>query len=423
MQLILLYLKKFFISKRREWLRFDAIFMYLGIIISVAALTTTFIIFEGYETTLKKTILGFNSHIYFFKPGAYDLDQNDYSLISKFLSSKEEVEIFTPILTGQIITSTPSRVKGSIFKSIDWRNLNQASIYHEAVKQGTWKLEKTEDIVIGKYLSKMLNVNISDTIQVMNTSSAHIGISGISYRSKKLVIVGIFDSGMYEYDSRYIFMNEETARYFETGESNSNLSYNNKNQQVKTYTLIEVKLKDEYIDQAAELAIKWDNELKNDYQISSWMHFNGNLFSLLTLEKWALTIIISFLIIVAGFNVITTTYASIQDKRKELGLLKTIGLTGNKIAAIFMTQICLISTFCIIFGILSGIAIGYLVSYQSIISLKGEVYLLDKIYIHVDFVKMILIFLIAFTITGFAALIPLKQISKMREIDILRYRK
>lgn len=415
MQLILLYLKKFFISKRKEWLRFDSIFMYLGIIISVAALTTTFIIFEGYENTLKRTILGVNSHIYFFKPGVNDLGNYDYQIISKYLDKQEEVYTYSPVMTGQAIASFNTRVKGSVFKSVDWEKEKQASLYHDAVNKGTWKLENDADIVIGRYLLKMLNAGLGDTIQVMNTSSAQVGITGMRYRRKNLRIVGIFDSGMYEYDSRFIFMTENTAAYFQGARPGTT--------EESGFSLIEVKLKDKYINKASELSMKWDNELLNEYQISSWIHFNGNLFSLLSLEKWVLTIIISFLIVVAGFNVITTTLASIQEKRKEIGLLKTIGLSGNKIAIIFLTQISLVSTVCIIIGIFLGIALGYLISYQTLISLKGEIYLLDKIYIHVDYVKMILIFLIAYLITGAAALIPLKQISKMNEIDILRYRK
>lgn len=409
MHIILIYFKKFFLSKRNEWLKFDSVFMYLGIIISVAALATTFIIFEGYEKTLKKTILGVNSHIYFFKPGVDDLNMSDILKIKNFLKDKDEIIHYTPVISGQAISSSGDRAKGSLFKSIDWRNLNQASMYHDAINEGTWELKNESDIVIGKYLAKMLNVGVGDQIQVMSTSSLSTGLTGIRYKTKKMNIVGIFYSGMYEYDSRFIFMNVDTAKHFNSNESD--------------FTLLEVRLKEEFINKASEIAIKWDKELNHDYQISSWMQFNGNLFSLLTLEKWVLTIIISFLIVVAGFNVITTTLASIKEKRKEIGLLKTIGLTGNKIALIFMSQISLISSICIIIGIIFGIGIGYLVSYQTMISLRGEVYLLDKIYIHIDFIKMIIIFFIAFIIINLSCIIPLRQISKMREIEILRYRK
>jgi len=383
--------------------------MYLGIIISVAALVTTFIIFEGYQTTLKRTILGVNSHIYFFKPGVNDLDFRDYERISAFLESKDEVSVFTGVVSGQAIASRGDRAKGSFFKSVDWQERNQASMYHEAVIDGSYELVEENDIVIGLYLAKLLGAAIGDEIQVMSTSSVTAGIAGIRFRTKNMRIVGIFYSGMYEYDSRYIFMNTEVARDFEANNS--------------LFTMIEVQLRENYINRAMDIAMAWERELRHEFQISSWQHFNGNLFTLLELEKWVLTIIISFLIVVAGFNVITTTFASIQEKRKEIGLLKTIGLNGKKIALIFLTQISLISTVCIILGIFTGIGLGYLISYQTMISLRGEVYLLDKIHIHVDMLKMMLIFLIAFIIINASSLIPIKQISKMNEIEILRYRK
>ena len=409
MQILFIYIKKFFFSKRLEWLKFDSIFMYLGIIISVAALVTTFIIFEGYETTMKKTILGVNSHIYIFRPGASNISEIDYLILSNFLSRKEEINIFSGILMGQAIASHGERAKGAIYKSVDWQLNKQASLYHEAVVEGTAELHAENDVVVGIYLAKLLNANIGDEILLMSTSSATASITGIDYRTKQMKIVGIFNSGMYEYDSRYIFMNVATARSFEVSNS--------------MFTLIEVQLKEEYIDEALEISIKWDNELLQEYQISSWIHFNGNFFSMLTLQKWVLTIIISFLIVVASFNVITTTLASIKEKRKEIGLLKTIGLSGNKIALIFLTQINLFSSICIIAGILTGIAFGYFLSYQTMISLRGEVYFLDKIYIYIDFWKMVLIFFIAFMLINLSSIFPLKQISKLKEIEILRHRK
>ena len=112
--------------------------------------------------------------------------------------------------------------------------------------------------------------------------------------------------------------------------------------------------------------------------------------------------------------------ASIVEKRKEIGILKTIGFTGKKIALIFLTQNSLVSIICIIIGIFTGIGFGYLISYQTMITLRGEVYLLDKIHIFVDLSKMLLIFFIAFIIINISGLIPLKQINKMKEIDILR---
>ena len=380
--------------------------MYFGIIISVAALVTTFIIFEGYETTIKRVILGVNSHVYIFRPGANDLSERDYDKLSDFLSNKAEVKVFNGVLMGQALASKNQLAKGTIYKSVDWKNKEQASIYHDAVVEGTYELTGENDIVIGIYLARMLGAEIGDEIQIMSTSVNTTSITGISYRSTPLRIVGFFNSGMYEYDSRYIFMNEDKARDFDTHNS--------------YFTMMEIQLNEDYIENARELSSEWENELYLEYQFSSWIHFNGNFFSMLALQKWVLTIIISFLIVVASFNVITTTLATIQEKRQEIGLLKTIGLSGNKIALIFSTQINLIASVCIILGILTGIGFGYILSYQTLISLRGEVYFLDKIYIYVDFVKMLMIYFIAFIIINLSSIIPLKQISKLREIEILR---
>jgi len=409
MELFLIYIRKFFFSKRHEWLKFDFIFMYLGIIISVAALCTTLIIFEGYETTLKKTILGVNSHVYFFQPGTSDLTQADYDTISAFLDEKPEVNSYSGVISGQSVVAFQNRSKGAFYKSVDWESDHETSIYRAAVNEGEWRLLNEDDIVIGKYLAQSLNAKIGDEISVMSTSSVVMGLTGLSYRTRRMKIVGIFYCGMYEYDSRYIFMNTASARHFNATSSD--------------YTLIEVQLKPDYIDQAIDYSIDWDYALDQRYQVTSWIMFNGNLFSLLTLEKWVLSIIISFLIIVASFNVTTTTLAFISEKRKEIGLLKTIGLNSRKIAYLFLTQINLFSSVCVVLGIFTGIGMGYLISYQTMISLRGEVYLLDKIYIYVDVFKMLLIFAVAMTIINVASVFPLRQITKLKEIDILRVKR
>ena len=409
MQIILIYIRKFFFSKRLEWLKFDNFFMYLGIIISVAALCTTFIIFEGYEKTLMKTILGVNSHIYIFNPGLSDISQSDFELISSFLDAQAEVNTYSGVVSGQAVASFGDRSKGGFYKSVDWESGNKSSIYQEAVNEGIWQLHDENDIVIGKYLAQSLNAGVGDEIAVMSAASATIGMAGINYRTKRMRIVGIFYSGMYDYDSRYIFMNTETARHFDATGSD--------------YTLIEVQLKEKYINEAIEVSTSWERSLQHRFQITSWIMFNGNYFNLLTLQKWVLTIIISFLIVVASFNVITTILASIEERRKEIGLLKTIGMSGKKIALLFLTQINIFSIFCILIGILVGIGMGYLISYQTLISLRGEVYLLDKIYIHVDIVKMGVIFMIAFCIINCASFLPIRKIAGLREIEILRYRK
>jgi lipoprotein-releasing system permease protein len=406
MELLLIYLKKFCYSSRREWLKFDAVFMYLGIIISVASLVTTFIIFEGYETTLKKAILGVNSHIYFFNPGNLDFNQEDIDELTNFFETKKEIKTFSPITSGQAIASIGNRSRGCFFKSVDWKNNENASLYQEAVIEGTHQLKSENDIVIGKSLAAQLNVSIGDEIQIMSVGAPSVGNIGIRYPIKKMTIVGIFYSGMYDYDSRYVFMNHPTAKFFD----NKNYDYN----------MVEVKLHDNYIEKADELTHRWERELNGKYQILSWIYFNGNLFSLLALEKWVLSIIVSFLIIVASFNVITTTIAAIYEKRTDIGILKTLGLGKHKIALIFLTQNLIITSVCIVLGIFAGISLGYLISYQTLITLRGEVYLLDKIYIYVDFWKMALIFAISLTIIIIALLIPLKQIIKLKEIDILR---
>ena len=140
-KIVLFFLKKYISSPKREWLRFDSVFMVIGIIISVATLTVALSIFEGYETVLKKTILGVNSHIYIFNAGEGNLTSRDVEQIENELKKHKGVENTSALIITHAMAANGNRIKGSIVRGIDWEQLKLPSKYKKYVLEGTWKLD------------------------------------------------------------------------------------------------------------------------------------------------------------------------------------------------------------------------------------------------------------------------------------------
>ena len=181
------------------------------------------------------------------------------------------------------------RIKGSIVRGIDWEQQKLPSKYKKYVLEGTWKLDGENSAVLGYKLAKELNLKLGDTFKLISPMNSKVTPMGLKPKEEIFTLVGLFRSGMYEYDSKFIFIDREIMAEFNSMENE--------------FTMVEVKLKPDWIERADYTAYMWEHEFDYQYQISSWVDFNSNLFALLKMEKWVIFIILSFLILIASFNV------------------------------------------------------------------------------------------------------------------------
>jgi lipoprotein-releasing system permease protein len=406
MKVVGFFLKKYIHSPRREWLRYDSMFLILGIVISVAAVTVALAIFEGYERTLRQTILDVNSHLYVFQPGHDNLSQQSVQELTTFLQQQPQVLDAAPVIMSSAMAIRDARIKGCLIRGIDWQRSSQPTAYRAFVVEGTPELQQADDAVIGAKLAARLNAAVGDTISLispMNAKVTHLGMSPDELRCR---VVGLYRSGMYEYDTRYVFLNATTAARFTANPDQ--------------YSMLEVKLTDEAIDRADYLAYRWSMEFGNQYQMSSWIDFNGNLFSLLKMEKWAVFIILSFLVLVAAFNVVSNVSTTILEKRQELGILKACGASNRLLRRIYLSKSLIVSVCSIVLGLLVGAGIGNFLEAQRFFLLKGDVYFLDTINVAFPPLNLGVTFVVSLAIVYLTALIPLRRISKLEVTAILR---
>lgn len=409
-QIALFFLRRYFHSPRKEWMRSDSFFMILGIVLSVATLTVSQSIFEGYENVLKDTILGVNSHIYVFKPGEANLDIADIEFLQEFLKQQQEVASYAPVIMNQAMATNGEQVKGCLIRGIDWEKAFLPTAYRDYIIRGSWRLPGMNNVVIGYRLAQELNLGVNDTLTLISIASARVTPLGVKPREERYLITGIYKSGMYEYDSKFLFMNLDAAHRF-TGMS-------------EEYSMLEVGLEESYIEEADYLAYRWETLLNQEdynYQISSWIDFNGNLFALLKLEKWVIFIILSFLVLIASFNVISSVSTAIISRRKDLGILLAFGTSRNILQKIFLSRSLSISLVSVCCGLILGILIALGLSWQKFFLLKADVYFLEKINVSIELYSLGLIFAVSMLVVFVATVLPLRKITKLQVTTILRH--
>jgi lipoprotein-releasing system permease protein len=406
------YLKAFCKSGRKRLLRFDSQFMAAGIVISTAVLMTAFSLFSGYEEALRQAILGANSHLYIYRAGAVDFDAPAIARIDSFLTRQPEAECWAPAVTAQAVAVCGDRYRGVLVRGVDTHTSQQPTRFREFVRSGSSDLRESDTAVLGDRLAAELNVAVGDTVKLVSPLGATFTPFGFTPRERRFRVVGLYRSGMYEYDSHYFFVNPESAWGFTDKPGQS--------------SLIEVRLKDP--GAAWRTAIDWENRLSEvdttrfrpEYDITTWVDQFGNLFTLIAMEKWMLFLVLSLLVLIAAFNTAGGVMTSILEQRRQIGILKAVGASDRSLAAIFLTRALALAAVSVIVGEILGALLGKLIEYQTIFRLKGDVYFIEQLHSHAAPSTWLLVFATALGIVAAACLFPLRRISKLQVTDILR---
>ncbi|MFA7598637.1 MAG: FtsX-like permease family protein [Candidatus Cloacimonas sp.] len=384
----------------------ESFFSYGGFALSIAILTTSLILLSSYQKTLKEGLLGVNSHLYIFNPIDDFMTPAELAETEYFLNNKPEVESYSLVKQTQVMGVNDESVKGLLVRSIEWERDDLPIEYHKFIKGGSGNLVGAKDVVLGIEAAKTLGVKVGDEFRLVSPTSLEYTLFGLKMGEERVRVAGLFQSGIYDTDSNIIFLN---------GPLVSKLLANGDN-----YSLIEVKLGSEYVERANELQYMWTRELDFSVLIHSWIDFNGNLFRMLIVQRWVIFIILSFIVLIAAFNIISSTTTSILERRKELAILKSVGCNDSFIHFLVLSRVLVIGLLSVIGGILFGILFAFLLTKQTLYTLQGDVYFIERFSFHIDFFFLFLIFVVSLTIVFFTALVPLKKTSQLTITEILR---
>ena len=396
-------------KKRHKAISLNTFISIGGVSLGVAALIATLAVMTGFTEDLRNKILGANAHV--IVQGLRGSGISDYMDIASKIEGIPHVVSAAPFIQNEVMLTSPVSTTGSIIRGIDPALEGKVTDISKALKKGDIKSLNTgikkddmtfPGIIVGAELARHLAVSIGDTVNVVSPTGK-IGPLGMIPKFKRFVVVGIFDSGMYEYDSKLSYISIPDAQeFFGIGDVVSAIAVRGDN-----------------IFSAKDIARSIEFSLGTSFWARDWMEMNRNLFSALQLEKIVMFIILILIVLVAAFNIIGTLTMIVIEKSREIAILKAMGATRRGIMRIFMIQGIVIG----IVGTVIGTPLGYGISIliQNFFSLPADVYYISHIPVMIRIPDLLLVSFSAIGISLLATLYPSWQAAKLDPVEALRY--
>ena len=413
-------------KKSQKFISLNTWISIAGVGLGVMALIVVIAVMSGFSKDLRDKILGTNSHVVVSNMNRGMVE--NYDGILKKVRSVKGVIAAAPFIMNQVMLINGDRVSGIVVRGIDPEKEETVSDLGKNMVSGTVSDLKTKSIfsgeikgrekknragiILGKELSRRLGVGVGNIVSMVSPVSRVTPV-GLIPRMKLFKVVGVFESGMYEYDANLSFILLKSAQKF----------FSMKN----GVSGIEVRVAD--IEQAGNIASVIQKELGFPYLVRDWMRMNRNLFSALKLEKVVMFIILILIIFVAAFNIVSTLFMLVMEKAKEIAILKSMGASCSSIMKIYSYQGLVIGLVGTFLGCATGFVIvpnlneivGFIESIFGIVAFPSDVYYLDRLPSKIQYMDSFLIIIFSVVICLVASLYPAWRASKLDLVDGLRY--
>ena len=387
-----------------------------GVTLGVMALIVVLAVMTGFERDLKEKILGTNAHLVVTRSGSA---MQDYRPLMEKFKKMPGVESATPFIYNQVMLSSGKYVSGVVLRGIDPVTDRQVTRLSKSIVQGGMEFldppavsMQEPGILIGKELSRHLNLFLGDRVNVVSPTGT-ITPLGMMPKMKPFRVVGIFNTGMFEYDSTLAYVSlSQAQQFFDLGD---------------TVTGIQLKVKDVYA--TSELARQINRDLGPELYARDWMQMNKNILFALKTEKVVMFIILTLIVLVAAFGIASTLFMVVMEKTKDIAILKAMGAPATSIMKIFVLEGLIIGFSGTVLGVASGLLVAF--NLEPIINLvqkvtgknffSKDIYYLDHFPSHVVAADVVVISITAIVISFVATLYPAWQASRMLPAEAIRY--
>ena len=394
-------------KKKEGFLKVISIFSFTGIALGVAILIIVMSVMNGFRTELINKILGFNPHV-IVKP--YSKKINEYE-IKKLANLNKNILRTSFTFSGQGILLSQQSTTGVLVRSYLQNDINKIDLIKDGIIDGTLKEFKKNTISIGKELSISLNLMIGDEITLMSTSNLQTPFGNLPLQ-EKFRISSIFSTGLAEFDQNVIFMPFGNANsLFELSDMDIDL---------------EIFLTN---PEEVELIKKEIQKIFNDHYVYSWADLNKSFFGALKVERNVMFIILTLIIIVAAFNIISGLTILVKNKTKEIAILRTMGISKKSIAKIFFIIGFTIGLLATATGVIIGILFSYYIeeirifitSLFNIRLFPEEIYFLSQMPSEINLGYIFIVSFFSLLTTFFATIFPSLSAAKLDPIKALKY--
>ncbi len=385
-------------------------FAFTGIALGVATLIIVMSVMNGFRHELLGRILGINGHIGLMAPSSYPF--NNYVTAVKEISEIDHIKLVVPMIENQLLVTAGKSAEGAMVRGVSKEDLLKKPAMAKAVEKVDLDYFNEDGVIVGIRLARKMGLVEGDKITLLSPNGK-ITAFGTVPRMKSYQVIGMFDSGMYEYDANFVFMPLDAAQtYFGLGNAVTN---------------IDITLDDDEYLLPVRNAL--DKSIGGSAYIYDWKQSNSAFFNAIEVERNVMFIILTLIILVAAFNIITGLIMLVKDKGRDVAVLRTMGATKGMIMRIFFMD----GAFIGVVGTILGLVLGLLFcdnieairqGLQTILGrdlFSAEIYFLSKLPAKVDVEEVTTVVCISLLLSFVATLYPSWRAAKFDPVEALRY--
>ena len=399
--------KRYLRSKKRTGLiSFTTFFSFIVILFGVACLTTILSIMNGFEAVVLDRFLAFDSHIVVAKKGETPFpDKEDFE---RRISNIKQIIDFSPYVEGKVILQSEFDKTITTMKGIDLKTIDKVSEIRNKIILGTndfsMNSQKVEyGIILGRDTADNLLVTVGEEVIVMGTRGLSRAFPQPPVR--RFTVTGIFNAEIGEYNFLYSFVSlPDAQRFFRMGREITGYGINTTD-----------------IDDSPVVAQLINDEFEDEILVKTWYDLHKNLFLSMRLEKWGALIVLSLMIVVSSFSIASSIIMLVLEKRKEIGILKSMGTTTREIERTFIINGMIIGILGTVIGLILGLGFCLAQLRYEIVMLPTDIYIIDALPININPLDFALVGIIAIFLTFIATILPARAAGRMIPAKALRY--
>jgi lipoprotein-releasing system permease protein len=384
-------------------------FSFLGITLGVATLIIVMSVMNGFRFELLNKLIGARGHIVVYGLNQ-PIDENN-EIINK-IKNIDKVEALYPMVEKQAVITYNNQSRGVGIHGIKLDDLKSRTISTKNLISGSIdSFDEKDYVMVGSRLAESLYLKVGDKISLMIPNGNQTAF-GFMPKQRSFYVGAVFELGMHDFDKNFIFMSLKNAQDF--------FNFQNK--------LTHLEIFASSLDDAKGCLELIEKQLPNNFQALDWQHSDSSIFQAVEIEKNVMFVILTLIILIATFNVISSLIMLVKDKTKDIAILRTFGASKESILKIFFLAGSSIGIFGTVFGVISGLAFAlniekirkFLESLTGVELFSAEIYFLSKLPCKVDWLEVLMVVIMTLLLSFIATLYPAWQASKLDPVEALR---
>ncbi len=400
--------RRYLASKRKiQFITIISFISIIGITVGVAALLIVMSVFNGFTGIVTSILIGFDPHIRIEQRGGIDLQ--NYNRVSDVLKNEKLVSGYSPFISGKAMIISQALNKVVFIRGVDEGKIAAVSGVKDKIVLGDFDLRDSKEyssIVLGLTLSDRLGAVVGDYVDIVSPYAFFASLTPFSTPAvKKFKVSGIYESNNKEYDSQFAYISLESAEaLFEMS---------------GRYSGVEVRLDD--LEKSESFKSNLLNKLPSEIEIETWYDLHADLYSMMKIERYVAYILLSLIILVASFNLLGSLYMTVIEKRRDIGVLQSMGASQKSIIRIFMFEGILIGLIGNALGIILGLVLIFLQQQYHLFPLDQTVYIIPAIPVEVHLIDFVTVTAACMILTLLASYYPARRASKIIPIESIRW--